>query len=147
MYYQDSQEFYKIYSAWFERLRRDPKIGSRVAKSKLIVRFCCREPDGIVTLDFQHPPSEDNTYGSVFLGDEGAFLDERIDVTFHLKADISHEFWHGKVNVLAALAKRKIVAKGSLRKALKLLPAIKPAFREFPSFLEDIGFPEKILQD
>lgn len=61
------------------------------------------------------------------------------DVQMILAADTGHEFWMENLNVPLAIASRKIVAKGSVQKALKLIPALKPAFAIYPKVLADAG--------
>ncbi len=62
------------------------------------------------------------------------------DVGMSMKADVAHAFWHGKVNLMAALSKKEIVAKGPIPKILKLLPAIKPLYSEYPKLLAEKGY-------
>ncbi len=61
------------------------------------------------------------------------------DVEMIIASDTGHLFWMEKLNVPLALAGRKIVAKGSVTKALKLLPALKPAFSIYPQVLLELG--------
>ena len=56
-----------------------------------------------------------------------------------MKGDVAHQFWMGKVNLLAALSRRQIVAKGPIPKTLKLLPAIAPSYEKYPRYLEERG--------
>lgn len=63
----------------------------------------------------------------------------RADVEMILASDTGHAFWMEDLNVPLALASRKIVAKGSVQKALKLLPALKPAFAIYPQVLSEMG--------
>ncbi|MDX1386052.1 MAG: hypothetical protein R3257_00575, partial [bacterium] len=56
-----------------------------------------------------------------------------------MKADVAHRFWFGKVNLIAALTRREMVAKGPIPKILKLLPAIKPAYSLYPEYLKEKG--------
>lgn len=81
--------------------------------------------------------SEDGSllYNRVILGP----TDIKPEIYMTMKADIAHEFWLGKVNLLAALSRRQIVAKGPIPKALKLLPAIKPAYSLYAEFLAERG--------
>ena len=61
------------------------------------------------------------------------------DIELWMKADVGHSFWKGKVNLPVALATRKIKAKGSVPKLLKLLPIIMPAFKMYPKYLRENG--------
>ena len=69
-------------------------------------------------------------------------LELKPDVEMTMKADTAHKFWKGKVNLVTALARREITAKGPIPKILKLLPIIKPAYALYPPYLNDISFNE-----
>jgi hypothetical protein len=56
-----------------------------------------------------------------------------------MKADVANQFWLGKLNLLAALSRRQMVAKGPIPKILKLLPAIQPAYAKYQAYLANIG--------
>ena len=68
------------------------------------------------------------------------------DVVMSMKADISHAFWHGKVNLLSALGKKDIIAQGPIPKIIKLLPAVQPLYRQYPQLLREKGFESLILR-
>ena len=72
--------------------------------------------------------------------------DLKPDVSMSMKADVSHEFWHGKVNLVAALSKKQIVAEGSIPKILKLLPAVQPLYKIYPVLLKKKGSGDKVLK-
>ena len=63
-----------------------------------------------------------------------------------VKADIAHAFWHGKVNLLSALSKKDIVAKGPIPKILKLLPAVEPLYKVYPALLREKGYESMIIK-
>ena len=62
-----------------------------------------------------------------------------------MDADFAHRFWHGKANLVTALTRRQVKAKGNVPKTLKLLPILKPAYDLYPDFLRDRGFERLIL--
>jgi hypothetical protein len=62
------------------------------------------------------------------------------EVEMSMKADTAHKFWYGKVNLVMALARREMVAKGPIPKLLKLLPVIKPAYDLYPQYLKEKGW-------
>ena len=141
-YFKDSEEMYKIHGALFDYIASDPKIGPQLAKSNLIVRFEVSDPKGIITVNCRDKPEEEGKYFSYTCGES----DLKPDITFINSSDFSHEFWHGKVNVMASLLAGKTKAIGSIPKALQLLPIIKPAFRLYPKILSQIGREDLIIQ-
>jgi len=63
-----------------------------------------------------------------------------------MKADVAHQFWHGKVNLMAALTRRQIVAKGPIPKILRLLPAVEPVYELYPKLLRELGREDLVLK-
>jgi len=93
-----------------------------------VVRLTYTEPDCALTVDLRDRVEWHR-------GDAGLAP----DVEFLMKGDVGHRFWLGKVNLLIALAKRDIKSKGSLNKALKILPRLKPLYPQYPKILEKKG--------
>jgi len=62
-----------------------------------------------------------------------------------MDADFAHKFWHGKVNLVTALTRRQVKAKGNVPKTLKLLPILKPAYDLYPDFLRDKELDQLII--
>jgi hypothetical protein len=63
-----------------------------------------------------------------------------------MKADTAHAFWHGKVNLISALARKEIVAQGPIPKILKLLPAVEPLYQVYPVLLKEKGYGDLVLK-
>ncbi|MHB1682934.1 MAG: hypothetical protein ACYCYO_08930 [Bacilli bacterium] len=134
MIFKNSEELYEILGAFFNQLKFDEVMGRQIQNSKIIVQWEYSEPAGIVTIDATRDDPDGGFY-QVILGP----TDIKPEIYMTMKADVAHEFWLGKVNLLAALSRRQIVAKGPIPKALKLLPAIKPAYSLYAKFLAERG--------
>lgn len=67
------------------------------------------------------------------------------EVTMRMSADFAHAFWHGRINLVSALTRRQVVAKGNVSKTLRLLPILKPAYALYPQYLATIGMADKIM--
>ena len=141
-YFRDQRQLYEVLGAFFDRVRRDPTLGRKLQASRLIIRFVYTDPDGVVTINFADPPPEEGTYGAFEFG-ESSWAP---DVTMKQSADFSHRFWHGKASVMTALATRQIVARGSVPKALQLLPIIRPTFAIYPQVLRELGYEHLVLK-
>lgn len=133
---------YQIHSALFDHIASHPELGPKLASSKLIIRFEVSDPEGVITINCRDEPSEKGKHVSYICGK----CDLKPDITFINSSDFSHEFWHGKVNVMAALLAGKTKAKGSIPKALQLLPIIKPVFKMYPEILKKIGREDLIIK-
>ncbi|HDH09661.1 MAG TPA: hypothetical protein ENF84_01845, partial [Chloroflexi bacterium] len=133
-YFRDTEHLYEVMRAFFERVQQEEEIVERLVEADLIIRFNYRDPEGTITIDLTKKPI------AVHFGPS----DIVADVEMTSSADTSHLFWLGRLNVPRAIATRKIVARGSVPKALKLLPAIKPAFDIYPQVLRELGYEELI---
>ncbi len=128
--FKNTEELYRVMGALFERLRSEPEISEKLAAGDLVVQFQYRDPDGVATIDLTRQPIE-------FEFGESS---REPDVRMTSSADVAHQFWLGRLNVPRAIATRKIIARGSVPKALKLLPAVKPAFDIYPQVLREMGY-------
>ncbi|MDA3916902.1 MAG: iron-containing alcohol dehydrogenase [Deltaproteobacteria bacterium] len=134
--FSSSKMLYDVLGDFYEILKKDPKIGPSIQKSDLCVQFQYKNPDAAITID----ATGKNT--KIIKGD---FKGEP-QVTMSMTADFAHKFWHGKVNLVTALTRRKVTAKGNVPKTLKLLPILKPAFELYPDYLKERGLEHLIME-
>lgn len=139
--FKDADQFYDCVGALMDRAKSDPQVGPKIAKSGLVIRFKYSDPEAQTTIDARGKPTQAGAYIDVYQGPN----DIKADVTMSMKADVSHAFWHGKVNLLNALAKREIVADGPIPKILKLLPAVQPLYKEYPKLLKEKGYDDLVM--
>lgn len=130
--FKDSETFEKMLAGFFKLLADTPVIADKLLASNLIVRFRYSDPDVVIVVDC----SGDRV--DVRPGD----METREIVDMSMSADIAHKFWFGKVNLMAALTRKQMIAKGPIPKILKLLPAIKPSYAMYPKYLEENGYAE-----
>jgi len=128
--FETKQQFTAIFSALWDRIVRTPEIAKILSHTKLLARF--RFSDFGTDLYLDATGEELRFYWDP----EGQ---PAPDVEMILSSETSHRFWMQDLNVPLAIASRKIVAKGSVQKALKLLPALKPAFSLYPGILREMG--------
>jgi hypothetical protein len=140
--FKDSKQVYECMGELLERAKQDPRVGGRIAKSGNIIQFCYTDPDAIITVNGRDKPAQPGAYFDVIHGP----CDLEPDAIMTMKADISHAFWHGKVDLITALSKKEIVAFGSLPIILKLLPAVQPLHRVYPNLLREKGYGELVLK-
>ncbi len=133
--FRDSSQFYDTVGLLMDRAKCDPKVGPKIAKSGIVIQFRYTDPEAITTINARDKPTQPNAYVDVIHGASGL----RPDVVMTMKADVSHAFWHGRVNLIAALAKRDIIASGPIPKILKLLPAVEPLYKQYPVLLKEKG--------
>ena len=99
-------------------------------RSKLVVQFRYRDPDGVLTVD-----TSDGRDMKVIWG----HAERNPVIEMSMKADVAHEFWLGRVSVPVAILTGRMVSRGPTPKALALLPVIRPAFEIYPLVWQELG--------
>jgi hypothetical protein len=140
--FRDSQQFYACVGELMDRAKSDPRVGPKIAKSGIIIQFRYAEPEAMTTINARDKPTQVGAFVDVIHGP----CTLKPDVVMTMRADLSHAFWHGRVNLVAALAKRDIIASGPIPKILKLLPAIEPLYQTYPALLREKGFAALVLK-
>ena len=130
--FKNSEEFEKVLAGFFRRVGEAPDVAEKLLASKLVIRFTYTDPDVVIVVDCSGDKID------VRAGD----TDSKAEVNMSMSADIAHKFWFGKVNLMAALTRKQMVAKGPIPKILKLLPAIKPTYAMYPEYLDENGYGE-----
>jgi putative sterol carrier protein len=122
--FESTDQLYEVMGALFDKIKESPEIANGLLEGKMVVRFHWKDPDGEATIDLRQAPV------SFTMGPS----DLEPDVEMIQSADVAHRFWLGKLNVPQAIATRKVVSKGSVLKALKLLsaPAQRVAAKDLP---------------
>ena len=133
--FKSSEEFEEMLSGFFRLAGSRPEIARPLLDSRLIIRFTYSDPDVVIVVDCSGDsldvrPGDTTTKATV-------------DMT--MKAEIAHRFWFGKVNLMQALTRRQMIAKGPVPKILQLLPAIKPLYAIYPAYLRDNGYDDYIV--
>ena len=140
--FQNSKQFYECVGELMDRAKKDPRVGPKIAKSGIVIQFRYTDPDAVTTVNARSKPTQPGAFVDVIHG----ACKLQPDVTMTMKADVSHAFWHGKVNLLGAIAKRDIVLQGPLAKILKLLPAVEPLYKIYPVLLKEKGYQSLVLK-
>lgn len=134
--YKNQQEFEAILSKLWDKILDTPAIVQSVSGVKLIARFRYTDFPSVLYIDITGQTPR------YYLNPEKEVTP---DVDMILSSETSHLFWMEDLNVPLAIATRKIIPKGSVQKALKLIPALKPAFAMYPEVLKEFGR-EDLLQ-
>ena len=128
--YRNKKELQDILSRLWEKIFNTPEIVDKLSALSLVV-------------EFRFTDMETRMFIVVGDGRKEVLWDPanpvRADLEMILSSDTGHGFWMEELNVPLALASRKIVAKGAIQKALKLLPVLKPAFAIYPIVLGEMG--------
>jgi len=140
--FRDSDHFYECVGELMDRAKINSKVGPKIAKSGIVIQFSYTDPDAVTTINAKTKPTQPDAYVDVIHGP----CDLKPDVSMTMKADIAHAFWHGKVNLVGALAKKDIVTTGPIPKILKLLPVVEPLYKEYPTLLREKGYDSLVMK-
>jgi hypothetical protein len=140
--FRDSKQFYACVGELMDQAKKDPYVGPKIAKSGIVIQFRYTEPDAMTTINAKDKPTQPGSFVDVIHGP----CNLKPDVMMTMKADVSHAFWHGKINLMAALAKKQIVAAGPIPKILKLLPAVQPLYKQYPVLLKEKGYGDLVMK-
>ena len=135
-YFNSSDQLKEVLGGFFDMLFEHPEVGPKLKASKLKLKFVYTDPDLSIAADLADNPIQLKFNDASF----------KPDVQLSMKADVAHRFWHGKVNLISSLTRREMVAKGSIPKILKLLPAIKPSYVLYPEYLKSKGLENLVIK-
>jgi hypothetical protein len=141
-YYKDADDLYRIYGYFLDTILKDEKIGPKMSRAGIIIKFIYTDPDCEITIDLRNPPQKEGYYGSYYLGP----CSIKEDVWSKQAADFSHSFWHGHENPIAAVTKGRVKQGGNIVAMMKLLPVVRPAFQFFPIILKEMGLEHLIIE-
>lgn len=133
--FKDDEMLYDILLGFFERLKANPEIGAALKKTNLCIQFKYKNPSAVITVDATGDELE--IHRGEFPGAP--------EVTMTMNADFAHKFWHGKANLVTALTRRLVVARGNVPKTVRLLPILDPAYELYPAYLQEKGLGHLIL--
>jgi hypothetical protein len=140
-YFKDQKEMEDIQSAFFEKVASDPEVGPKLRAAGLVIRFQVHDPIGTVTIDCRGETGEGRYLTAAFGESE-----IRPDITLTSSADLSHELWLGKINVINALFTGKVKASGDVSQAMKIVPALTPIAGIYKEVLTSLGRQDLILK-
>ncbi|MBK5092510.1 MAG: SCP2 sterol-binding domain-containing protein [Actinobacteria bacterium] len=130
------EEMYEIARRVCEKTLSDPEIAPKFQKTKLIVNFKYYDeerwgPDVVpeITVDCTKDPIDLIT-GPCDLVPE---------ISMSMEAFTAHLFWMQKLNLMSAITRGLIKAKGPIPKAMKLLPMMKPFYANYRLTLQELG--------
>lgn len=130
------EQMYEIATKVAERTLADPEISKKVREAGLIMRFEYHDeerwgPDIVpeITVDCTKEPIQ------IITGP----CDLKPNLDMSMEAITAHLFWMQKLNLMTALTRRQVKAKGPIQKAMKLLPLLKFFHENYKAVLKELG--------
>lgn len=131
--FQNAAELYRCIADMMDFCSEDESIGPKIKDSNLVIRFIYEDPQSQITVDARNEPAKGHF--TIYRGENLLTA----DVTMEMSADVAHQFWLGNVNLMSALTRGEMRAKGPIPSIMKMLPVIKPAFSIYKDHLQKIG--------
>lgn len=129
-------EMYEVARRVCELTFSDPEVAKKLQASNLTLNFKYHDEErwGPVvipelTVDCTKDPID------IIMGP----CDIKPIITMSMEAFTAHLFWMQKLNLMAAITRGQIKAKGPIPKAMRLLPMLKPFYRNYRIVLEEMG--------
>lgn len=118
--FASEDEVNQIFGTFLREITTDPTLGPKFVASSTSFKICFSDPNANLFVDATKDPVE------VQVGDTAAA--SNADVELAMAADDGHKFWLGEMNLMGALARRKIKPKGEVTKLIGLLPTLQQAY-------------------
>jgi hypothetical protein len=122
-YFKSEDEVYRYIGGIFTEVLADPELGPEFAATEVVMGLHFAGPDSHLVID---APS-----GKVYTGSDC----DSPNIEMFMTADVSHQYWLGKVNVSQALAKGQMRAKGPVPTILKLVPITSKVFPRYEKMI------------
>lgn len=141
-FFDSSEELQRCIGALCDIARSDERIAPKIVAARIVVRFNYQQPNAVLTINAAARSAEPGFFFDA-TWDPNSPLKPDVEMT--MTAEVAHRFWHGKLNLLTALGRGDIVARGPITKILRLLPAIEPLYTIYPQTLRALGRQDLVL--
>jgi alkyl sulfatase BDS1-like metallo-beta-lactamase superfamily hydrolase len=129
-FYQDSDQFYQVMEALFQRLAADPQAAASFGHNKMVVRLRCTDPPAEIVLDGRNNPVQAS------FGPQPV----QADLDLLMTADLLHNIWLGQVRLRDAFMSGQIKVAGNVFRAMRLADLFREAEATYPLVLRDLGY-------
>ena len=130
------EEMYEIARRVCEKTLSDPELSAKLRASNMIINFKYHDverwgPDVVpeITVDCTKDPIEIHT----------GPCDIKPVIEMTMEALTAHLFWMQKLQLMPAITRGLIKAKGPIPKAMRLLPLLKPFYANYRETLKELG--------
>ncbi len=65
---QGCDDLFTGFTAFLDRVLKDEKIGTKMSKAGIIIKFIYTDPDAEITIDLKNPPAKPGYYGTFIWG-------------------------------------------------------------------------------
>jgi hypothetical protein len=109
-----------IFVPFLSEITSDPNLKEKFIAANTSFKIVFVDPEASYLVDCTSDPI------SVVSGEIALHGDAAVELT--MSADDGHKFWLGDLNLMGALARRKVKPKGEVTKLMGLLPTLQKAY-------------------
>jgi hypothetical protein len=137
--FKSKKEFIEVMDKLFTLMSTDPKVGPKLAVARVPQRWEFTDLGLVLNATYADAKTAKKGHFLKWVwGDEDC--DWNADVGMKMKSEVANKYFQGKENVPLAIALGRIKARGSVPKALKLIPITKPIYEKYRQMLEEEGY-------
>jgi hypothetical protein len=131
--FSSASEFREVIDQVFEIMSTDEEMGPRLRDAETPQRFEFPDVDLVVNITYA-PEVRDGHHLRWKWTDD---VDWEPDVGMKMDSDVANRYFQDKENIAMAIARRRIKTSGNVKKALALLPIVKPVFPRYRALCEE----------
>jgi hypothetical protein len=131
--FRSASEFSEVLDQTFEIMSTDEEMGPALRDAETPQRFEFPDLDLVVNVTFA-PEVRDGQHLRWEWSDE---VDWDPEVGMKMDSDVANRYFQDKENIALAIARRRIKTSGNVKKALALLPIVKPVFPRYRALVEE----------
>ena len=138
--FRSASECREVLDQTFEIMSTDEEMGPALRDAETPQRFEFPDLDLVVNVTFA-PEVRDGQHLRWEWSDE---VDWEPEVGMKMDSDVANRYFQDKENIALAIARRRIKTSGNVKKALSLLPLVKPVFPRYRALVEE-SYPHLVV--
>jgi putative sterol carrier protein len=127
--YEKSDEVYDLMGSLLTWATQQPNMTERLAKAGLSMKMVLHDPEAILVVNCKNGGME---------WSKGEW-ETPADIEVGMSTATAHKFFMNKLNLLAAVALREVVLKGSVTRMMGMIWALKPLSDQYVKILKEKG--------
>ena len=131
--FSSPDEFREVIDQVFEIMSTDEEIGPRLRDAETPQRF--EFPDVDLVLNVTYAPEVRDGHNLRWEWSDD--VDWEPEVGMKMDSNVANRYFQDKENIAMAIARRRIKTSGNVKKALAILPIVKPVFPRYRALLEE----------
>jgi hypothetical protein len=125
--FRSASEFREVLDQVFEIMSTDEEMGPRLRDAETPQRFEFPDLDLVVNITYATEVLDGENLRWEWSDD----VDWEPEVGMKMSSDVANRYFQDKENMAMAIARRRIKTSGDVKKALALLPIVKPVFSRY----------------